>query len=237
MISATETTSQQADAIVAEPERVSVLRNLKLLDTETEEAFDRLTRLASQITGSAVSLVALIDADRSFFKSTFGLPDALKEVRSVPLSHSFCKHVVADNKPLILQNAAEDPILKDNSAYTEMGATGYLGMPLTTTDGVGLGSFCVIDMQPREWSEKDIDIIRELTLSTMTEIELRAQIEKRKQAEEDLQQRNRAYRRVYKLADSTLRHTQGAIDRGAELQEIKVYLNDMKAKLASLPHS
>jgi GAF domain-containing protein len=176
------------DAIKAakDPQRLDVLREYNLLDSEVEEAFDRLTQLASKITNSPISLVSLVDADRQFFKSLIGLPENVAQARETPLSHSFCKHVVEDQSPLIIEDAREHPVLKDNLAVPELGVISYLGMPLDTEGGVCLGSFCVIDTKPRKWSEREIEIMRDLALSVMAEIELRAQVESRNRIAVDL---------------------------------------------------
>ncbi|MEM7348156.1 MAG: GAF domain-containing protein, partial [Chloroflexota bacterium] len=172
--------------VVQDFERLSTLQKLELLDTSPEETFDRLTRLASKITNSPISLVSLVDRDRQFFKSLFGLPEPLATIRETPLSHSFCKHVVATGEPLIVSDAREDPVLKDNLAIPDFGVIAYLGMPLTTIDGTELGSFCIIDDKPRVWTDQEIEIIRELAESVMTEIELRLQIKAREQVETSL---------------------------------------------------
>jgi PAS domain S-box-containing protein len=177
---------EEAIRTAQDPQRLEALKEYDLLDTGAEEAFDRLTRLASMVTNSPVSLISLIDADRQFFKSLIGLPESVAQARETPLSHSFCKHVVEDRSSLIIEDARQHPILKDNLAIPELNVIAYLGMPLITSMGFCLGSFCVIDTKPRQWNERDIDIIRELALSTMTEIELRAQLKARKQLEKNL---------------------------------------------------
>ena len=116
----------EAIRIAQNPQRLAVLKQLNLLDTPAEEAFDRLTRLASKITNSPVSLVSLVDVDRQFFKSMFGLSNPLTDGRETPLSHSFCKHVVADNQPLIVFDAREHPILKENLAVSDLNVIAYL---------------------------------------------------------------------------------------------------------------
>lgn len=214
-------------AYVQDPDRLSALRELNLLDTEAEQAFDRLTRLASLITNSPVSLVSLVDADRQFFKSLFGLAEPTASARQTPLSHSFCQHVVADHAPLVVADAREHPILKDNLAVRDLNVIAYLGMPLTTTEGHTLGSFCVIDTKPREWNSRDIEIIRELALSVMTEIELRA-------AERHLEERNQLYRRTYRFAQKTLEHMKDILRRGADKSELFQYIAQMERELNRL---
>lgn len=219
---------------VQDPNRLSKLDELMLLDSPAEEAFDRLTRLASQILDTPVSLVSLVDADRQFFKSYFGLPEPWASARETPLSHSFCQYVVATNEPLIVEDARQHPVLRDNRAVPDLNVIGYLGMPLITTDGVALGSFCVIDGKPRQWTPREIEIVRELAFSVMTEIELRGQIQARVRTENDLKERNRQYERVYRFASTTLRHMKETLARGAAGEELSTYLNDMEFELARL---
>ena len=160
-------------SLLKDPDRLATLDQVELLDTPAEQAFDRLTQLASKIIGVPVSLVSLVDADRQFFKSFVGLPDPWASKRETPLSHSFCQYVAATNEPLIVTDAREDSVLKDNLAIPDLDVVGYLGMPLTLSNGVSLGSFCVIDDKPHNWTEQEIEIVRELAQSVMVEIELR----------------------------------------------------------------
>ncbi len=220
--------------IVENPHRVNRLYELELLDTPAEEAFDRLTRLASKILDVPVSLVSLVDADRQFFKSFIGLPEPWASHRETPLSHSFCQYVVATEEPLIVEDARKHPVLKYNQAIPDLNVIGYLGMPLITTDGTPLGSFCVIDGKPRIWTAREVEIVGELALSVMTEIELRSQIKARIQTEEILTRRNQQYKRVYHLAGTTINHMRETLNRGAEKEELLVYLSNMEDELDKL---
>lgn len=96
---------------VADPNRLAALRATGLLDSLSEEAFDRFTRLAAALLHAPASLVTLIDADRAFFKSTSGLP---AQVREAPLSTNVCKHVVAAKAPLVLDDARLDAPFHEN---------------------------------------------------------------------------------------------------------------------------
>lgn len=156
--------------------RLSALKGLMLMDTPTEAQFDRLTRLAARLTGSPVSLVSLVDGNRQWFKSIVGLPDPWASRRETPLSHSFCQHVVTGQKPLIISDSREVEFLKDNLAIPELNVIAYLGMPLTTNDGYTMGSLCVIDSQPRQWTEDDIAILQDLSATTISLIEMRGQL-------------------------------------------------------------
>ena len=155
------------------PKRLEALRATSLLDSPPEEAFDRLTRLAGSILNTPVSLVSLVANNRQFFKSQFGLPEPWATRRETPLSHSFCQHVVTNGSPLIVADAREHPLLRQNLAIQDLQVVAYLGIPLTTPEGQILGSICAIDKKPRDWSEREVNILKELAVSAMTEIELR----------------------------------------------------------------
>jgi GAF domain-containing protein len=165
---------KQIDKTLLNKERLRVLRDLALIDSPEETIYDRLTQLASKAIGAPVSLVSMVAADYQFFKSQVGLPAPWSEDRRTPLSHSFCKHVVASNEPLIVEDAREHELVKDNEAIPDLDVIGYLGMPLTMQDGKRLGSFCVIDSEPRDWKDTEIAIMRELSEILTREIDLRA---------------------------------------------------------------
>ena len=153
---------------VQDPIRLGVLRSLLLLDSPSEVAFDRFTQLASKLLDAPVSLISLIDVDRQFFKSLVGLPEPWTSERQTPLSHSFCQYVVDSGTPLVVEDARKVNYLKDNLAIRDLNVIAYLGIPLMTSKGINLGSFCVIDDMPRVWTEREIDILWELALSVMT---------------------------------------------------------------------
>jgi GAF domain-containing protein len=159
--------------IVRNVRRLAALECAGLLDTPPEASFDRLTSLASRVVHAPVALISLVDRDRQFFKSFVGLAERWAARRETPLSHSFCKHVVATGEPLVVEDARKHVVLRDNPAVQEMGAVAYAGVPLTSSDGQALGSFCVIDHQPRTWAYDDVLVLRDLAACAMREIELR----------------------------------------------------------------
>src|SRR5262245_20500302 len=135
-------------SIVRNVSRLSALHKLKLLDTPPEASFDRLTRLACRTLRAPVALVSLVDKERQYFKSCVGLPEPLASKRQTPLSHSFCKHVVATGKPLIVEDARSNPLVRVNPGVEELGIVAYAGIPLVTSARQTIGSFCVIDSRP-----------------------------------------------------------------------------------------
>jgi len=169
---------------LAASERLAALADTGLLDSPAEAAFDRFTRLAAKWLRVPVALVSLVDDRRQFFKSAVGLPERWAVSRETPLSHSLCQYGVSTGEPLIVMDAREHPWLKDNLAVSELGVIAYAGVPLVTSEEQVLGMFCVVDSEPRKWSEDDVATLRELASMVGTEIELRARMRALKIAEE-----------------------------------------------------
>jgi len=132
-----------------------------------------LTRLAATVLRAPVALVTLVDAERQYFASGVGLPEPWASTHQTPLSHSFCQYTLASAEPLIISNARKHPLVRDNLAIPDLGVAAYAGIPLVTSSGHILGSFCVIDHQPRDWTTAEIGILTDLAASVVTEIELR----------------------------------------------------------------
>jgi signal transduction histidine kinase len=151
-------------------ERLNALASLRLMDSQSEEIFDRYTRLATAILKCPISLMSLVDDRRQFFKSKAGLPE---EMHQTPLSHSFCQHVVVADKPLIIADARDEPLVMHNLAIADLGVIAYLGVPIHSQDGHVLGSFCAIDKKPRKWSVADLNTMQDLVYSIETELSLR----------------------------------------------------------------
>ena len=141
-----------------EAARLAALRELDVLDTEPEERFDRLTRIAQDMFGTPIALVSLIDADRQWFKSAQGLGVA-ETSREV----AFCSHAILGDEVMVVPDAAADPRFADNPLVTDdPDIRFYAGAPLTTSDGHAVGTLCVIDTQPREWSAAQSRVLRDL---------------------------------------------------------------------------
>ena len=161
-------------ALIADPKRLAALAATDLLDSDPSESFDRITRLASALLEAPVALVSLVDEDRQYFKSCLGLPPKWADERQTPLSHSFCQHAVAMREPLIVPDAREDPLLRDNLAIPDLGVIAYAGIPLITSDDQALGSLCVIDDKPRAWTAEQIKMLGDLAQTVVELIERRS---------------------------------------------------------------
>jgi diguanylate cyclase (GGDEF)-like protein len=149
-----------------ESERLSALESIHLLDTEPEERFDRLTRIAKRLFNVPIALVSLIDANRQWFKSCQGLA-----IRETSREISFCGHTILQDGLFIIHDTLLDERFRDNPLVVgEPKIRFYAGMPLTVLNGRKLGTLCLIDHQPRQMSPEDQDLLRDL--SRMAEREL-----------------------------------------------------------------
>jgi diguanylate cyclase (GGDEF)-like protein len=137
--------------------RVATLRLLNILDTQPEERFDRLTRLAKRLFGVPIAQVTLIDQHRQWFKSGAGDGPA-QTSREV----SFCAHAILDDKILMVADAMKDERFADNPLVLgDPNIRFYAGCPLKVGDH-NLGTLCVIDDKPRQFTREEIQLLKDL---------------------------------------------------------------------------
>jgi diguanylate cyclase (GGDEF)-like protein len=141
-----------------EARRIAALRALNILDTPPEERFDRLTRLAKGLFGVPIALLSLVDENRQWMKSRTGLA-----VSEIPRDISFCGHAILHDGILLIPDAARDERFHDNLLVKyEPHIRFYAGCPLAAPDGSKLGTLCLIDRVPREFSDDDLALLRDL---------------------------------------------------------------------------
>ena len=179
---------------VNDPARLEALRATRLMDAEPADALERLARLASTLLKAPVALVSLVDDERQFFPACVGLPEPWSSLRQTPLTHSFCQYVVDSSRPLVVEDAREHPLVRDNLAVSELDVIAYAGIPLLSTSGQVLGSFCVADHERREWREEELATLADLAASVMTEIALRERVEQAESLAEELRESEELFR-------------------------------------------
>ena len=141
-----------------EDKRQSALCSLNILDTPAENRFDRITRRAQQHFGVPITLVSLVDAERQWFKSRQGL-DAPETPRDI----SFCGHAILSNDIFYIPDAHEDPRFADNPLVTgPPHVRFYAGAPLRAPNGERIGTLCIIDNKPREFTLEELSVLRDL---------------------------------------------------------------------------
>ncbi len=164
----------------AEPEarwqaRLAALLDAGLAGTADDAQFDRVTAMVGRLLRVPVSVVSLIERDRQVVASDCGKPGR----RETPLTHSFCLYVVASDAPLQVNDARDEPLVRDNLAVAELGVISYLGFPLRASGNVTIGSLCAVDSKPRAWSSDDFAVLKDLATLVEVQIALREQLRAR----------------------------------------------------------
>lgn len=159
---------QKPDITQDEQARLETLRSLSILDTPPEERFDRLTRMAKRLFGVPIALVSLVDGNRQWFKSCFGL-----SVSETSRDISFCGHAILGNDLFIVPDTTTDERFSDNPlVLNDPYIRFYAGCPLRAPNGSKLGTLCIIDRQPRSFGKDELEAL--IDLASMVERELAA---------------------------------------------------------------
>lgn len=166
------TDAERAHDVIRDAARLDALRETGLLDSEVEEQFDRLTRLAASLLGAPATFFSLVDQDRDFYKSCFGFPEPLASERQVE-GVTFCHYSLVSKGALVIPDTRADPIYRTVPTVESMGVAAYLGVPIHAPDGQVLGSFCAIDFQPHDWSPTEVETMKELAKSAEREVAIR----------------------------------------------------------------
>lgn len=176
-----------------ESARLEALVGCAILDTEPEENFDRLTRLAQNVFGTEIALISLVDASRQWFKSKQGL-DASETDRSI----SFCGHAILDDEIFEICDAQLDPRFQDNPLVTgPPHIRFYAGAPIKIHSGFNIGTLCIIDSKPKKLQPHEYKILADLAACVADEIDTYLQ-----QKEQDsLQQAKHQLANVYELLE------------------------------------
>jgi GAF domain-containing protein len=160
-----------------EVERLRTLRSYKILDTKPEERFDELTRLAALICGVPISLISLIDTDRQWFKSRFGL-----DVQETPRAQAFCTHAIMQPELFVVPDASKDERFANNPLVTgDLNIRFYAGEPLAARDGHVLGTLCVIDHVPHTLTDAQKEALKIVGRLVIANFELRRDLQELKE--------------------------------------------------------
>lgn len=159
----------QAPETDNEEERLRCLETFEILDTATDEAFQDVVKVASQICGTPIALISLVDKTRQWFLAERGLG-----VRETPKEQAFCGYTILGNELLVVPDSLKDRRFADNALVLgHPHIRFYAGAPLIAASGHRLGSLCVIDSQPRELSVEQAEALGSLSKVVVSLIERR----------------------------------------------------------------
>lgn len=152
-----------------EQARLAALRRYNILDTPEEAEFDDLTKIIACVFQAPIAVVNFIDDDRQWFKSEVGLG-----TRETPLDVSICKFALFEEELMVVPDTTLDSRFKNNPLVTgEPFLRFYAGSLLKSSDGLPLGTLCVLDHKPRQISEFEKQALSALARQVMTMLELR----------------------------------------------------------------
>ncbi|QQX76334.1 MULTISPECIES: sensor histidine kinase [Aequorivita] len=171
---------------IDEAQRLDAVHSYHLLDTLPERDFDNITALTANICDVPISLVTLLDADRNFLKSHYGIP-----FNESPRDISFCGHAILEEKDIfIIEDARKDPRFKDNPLVTDMNAVFYAGVRLINTDGYPLGTLCIFDTKPRVLSKSQKNALIAMAYQVVNLFEARKRNRALLSVQKELRERN-----------------------------------------------
>jgi diguanylate cyclase (GGDEF)-like protein len=175
-----------------EQERLAALQKLAILDTQGEQPYDDLTRLASFICGTSMALISFVDSDRQWFKSKVGF-----QIDSTPRSESICAYTIQQPGLFIVPDATKDERFSSMPLVAGGVFRFYAGAPISTGDGLRIGSLCVLDDKPRDLSEAQKEALLVLSRSATAYLLIRSQVhqllrnaEERRTIEQQLRYKN-----------------------------------------------
>ncbi|MBC7616393.1 MAG: GAF domain-containing sensor histidine kinase [Pedobacter sp.] len=169
-----------------ENERLLKLHTYDILDTPSENTFDKIAILAAQIFNTPIAQVTFVDQERVFFKTNISPLKATE----IDRKDSFCSVAILREEVTLIENMLDVPELVNNPFVTmENGVRFYAGAPLKTIEGHQLGTLCVLDTQPRAVTPEQLKMLETLSSIVMDELELRLASRKAIRTQNDMMNR------------------------------------------------
>ena len=147
--------------------RLKALDSYQILNTLPEGFFNNLALIVAKSFDTPIALISLVGKDEVFFKANHGMPGVTHTDRGI----SLCSLAILDNHPTVFKDAEKEPCLLANPLVAgEFGLKFYAGAPITTPDGFNIGTVCIVDKQPRSFSNSEQELLTSFAASAMDAI-------------------------------------------------------------------
>ena len=210
---------------INEAERLRELDSYNVLDSLPESDYDDLTKLAAEICGTPIALISLVDKDRQWFKSRYGL-----DAPETPRELAFCAHAINDaENTLLVNDARKDERFYDNPLVTgDPNVIFYAGVPLKSEAGLPLGTLCVIDNKPNDLNKGQKESLRILSKQVMNLLILRKKNYELNKVVDELENKNQDLEQFAHVAAHDIKSPISNISNlaGMFLASYKSQLND-----------
>lgn len=155
--------------------RLQALHPFKLLEQLPEKYFNNFARIIAATFDAPIALISFVEEEEVSFPGNFGMEDT----QSVSRGISLCSLAVLDESPTIFHDALKEPCLLSNPLVAgEFGLRFYAGVPIVTNDGYAIGTVCIVDKEPREFSQQETEMLKEFAQTAMRELEMRHELVK-----------------------------------------------------------
>ena len=153
-----------------EKQRLKALQRIRLLRSIPEGYFNTLAQIMAQSFDVPIALVSLVDSEMVDFQGNYGMQETNETSRGV----SLCSLAILDDQPTIFNNALEEPCLIANPLVAgEFGLRFYAGAPIVTSNGYAIGTVCLVDKEPRPFSEKEKEMLSQFAQNVIDDLEVR----------------------------------------------------------------
>ncbi len=202
--------------------RLEALKSLGIIDTDPEKEFDQITALAAYICNTEIALISLVDDNRQWFKSKYGL-----EVNETPREYSFCAHAILNPEEALIVNdaRADKRFYKNPFTEKEELVIFYAGIPLVDKDGFALGTLCVIDNKPKELTSKQLESLKSLANQVVILFELNKKNKDLEKMQGNLKKRNESLKEFAQVISHDLKMPLANVITTSDLLKLKLANN------------
>jgi two-component system NtrC family sensor kinase len=180
--------------------RVAALQKYDILDTEPEKAFDDLALLASYVCKTPIAMISLVDEDRQWFKSKVGV-----SMSETPRDIAFCSVAIQQPDVFVVPDTLQDERFRNNPlVVSDPRIRFYAGAPLISEEGYALGTLCVVDRTPREFTTEQQEALKALSRLVLAQLEFRRNLILLKEALNDRTKEEHERERELKKLQETL---------------------------------